>query len=105
MLSKFLFSSILFTNRYDFQVLSDPGARQYISGVAVHWYLDALAPVGSLDLTHKNNPDFFIFGTEACAEHIPLLPIPPVLLGDWARAQRYAHDIIQVSQILRFLSD
>ncbi|XP_076102150.1 lysosomal acid glucosylceramidase-like [Mytilus galloprovincialis] len=76
-------------------VLSDPGARQYISGVAVHWYLDALAPVGSLDLTHKNNPDFFIFGTEACAEHIPLLPIPPVLLGDWARAQRYAHDIIQ----------
>lgn len=79
-----------------FQIYEDEEARQYVSGVAVHWYLDGLAPISSLDLTHKNNPGFFIFGTEACVEHIPLLPLPVVSLGDWGRAQRYAHDIIQV---------
>lgn len=76
-------------------ILADPEASQYVSGIAVHWYLDVLAPPVSLDLTHRNHPGVFIFGTEACVEHIPGTSLPVVVLGDWARAERYAYDIIQ----------
>jgi len=81
---------------YNLQILEDQETWKYVSGIAVHWYLDFLVPTDSLDLTHRNNPDFFMFGTEACIAHIPGIPLPVVQLGDWGRAERYAHDIIQV---------
>ncbi|KAJ8304057.1 hypothetical protein KUTeg_017640, partial [Tegillarca granosa] len=72
------------------KVLSSSEASKYISGIAVHWYLDKISPTDCLDFTHKNHPDKFIFGTEACFDGIL-----KVSLGDWSRAEEYAHDIIQ----------
>ncbi len=49
------------------QVLNDPDADKYVSGVAMHWYLDELFPLpGAMDVVHNNFPDKFILYTEAC---------------------------------------
>ena len=77
------------------QVLSDVRAARYIHGVAVHWYLDGLVPAEiSLGITHHLYPDYYLFGTEACAGWSPLER--GVKLGSWDRAEEYAHDIMEV---------
>ena len=38
-------------------------ANKYVSGIAVHWYMDFLIPPSALDLTHDAFPDKFIFAT------------------------------------------
>ncbi|XP_061173472.1 lysosomal acid glucosylceramidase-like [Saccostrea echinata] len=72
-------------------ILADPGASKYISGVAVHWYMDAISPTFELDYIHKKYSDHFIFGTEACYDTV----LHPVNLGNWKHAEGYAHDIMQ----------
>jgi len=47
-------------------VLSDPVARQYVSGIAVHWYANFYTPPDGLTETHNEFPDYFILSTEAC---------------------------------------
>lgn len=75
-------------------VLSDVHAGRYIHGVAVHWYLDSLVPAEiSLGVTHHLYPEYYLFGTEACAGWNPL--DRGVKLGSWDRAEQYAHDIIE----------
>ncbi|CAI5662238.1 unnamed protein product [Oreochromis niloticus] len=75
-------------------VLSDVHAGRYIHGVAVHWYLDSVVPPGiSLGTTHDLYPEYYLFGTEACAGWNPLHK--GVMLGSWDRAEQYAHDIIE----------
>ncbi|XP_029959147.1 lysosomal acid glucosylceramidase [Salarias fasciatus] len=75
-------------------VLNDVHAGKYIHGVAVHWYLDALIPAEiSLGATHHLYPEYYLFGTEACAGWSPL--DRGVKLGSWARAEQYAHDIME----------
>lgn len=77
------------------QVLGDVHAGRYIHGVAVHWYLDSLVPAEiSLGTTHHLYPDYYLFGTEACAGWNSL--DRGVKLGSWGRAEQYAHDIIEV---------
>jgi glucosylceramidase len=34
-----------------------PNAMKYVSGIAVHWYLDFLVPAKQLDLTHYAFPN------------------------------------------------
>lgn len=68
-------------------------AKKYVSGVAVHWYMDSLIPANVLDKTHDMFPDKWIFATEACTGTIPLLP--HVMLGEFGRAESYARDIIE----------
>lgn len=70
-------------------------ARQYVSGIAVHWYADKVAPANVLDFTHNYFPDIFVFGTEACNGFLPFEV--RVILGDWNRGESYAADIIDVS--------
>ena len=71
-------------------------AQKYVSGIAVHWYQDKYTPVNVLSVTHDKFPDKFILGTEACAGAAgPLDPVK-VRLGNWERAEAYAHDIMQV---------
>ena len=77
------------------QVLKDPEARKYISGIAVHWYGDG-APLAALDATHSLYPHFFLQYTEACNG---AGVSPHVALGDWGRAEKYATDIIDVSTV------
>ncbi|XP_065174654.1 lysosomal acid glucosylceramidase-like isoform X2 [Sycon ciliatum] len=69
-------------------VLSDPDAAKYVSGVAVHWYLDAVASSSDLEETHDSFPDKFLLSSEACEELV-------VKLGSWARGIHYANDIIK----------
>uniref|UniRef100_A0A8C7K543 Glucosylceramidase n=1 Tax=Oncorhynchus kisutch TaxID=8019 RepID=A0A8C7K543_ONCKI len=75
-------------------VLSDVRAGRYIHGVGVHWYLDTLVPAElSLGTTHHLYPEYYLFGTEACAGWSP--SDRGVRLGSWERAEQYAHSIIQ----------
>ncbi|XP_077988535.1 lysosomal acid glucosylceramidase-like [Glandiceps talaboti] len=73
-------------------VLGDPDAAQFVSGIAIHWYLDFIIPVGILSDTHNKHPEHFILATEACAGSDP--GDKPVLLGNWERGESYSHDII-----------
>lgn len=50
--------------------MSNPAAAKYVSGVAVHWYLDWLTPTLTLDLTHQRHPNLFILYTEACTGEV-----------------------------------
>lgn len=70
--------------------MDDPDARKYVSGVAVHWYLDPIVSPITLDLTHDAYPDLFILQTEASQGHVNL--------GNWELANHYAFDIIEVKQ-------
>ncbi|KAM9852207.1 lysosomal acid glucosylceramidase [Aulostomus maculatus] len=75
-------------------VLSDVEAGRYIHGVAVHWYMDGLVPAEiSLGVIHHLYPEYYLFGTEACAGWKPT--DRGVKLGSWDRAEQYAHDIIE----------
>lgn len=88
MLTQTLLSSLL-------QVLNDVHAGRYIHGVAVHWYMDKVVPAEiSLGITHHLYPEYYLFGTEACAGWSPT--DRGVKLGSWSRAEQYAHDIIEV---------
>ncbi|CAG7835904.1 unnamed protein product [Allacma fusca] len=73
-------------------VLRDPDAAKYISGIGLHWYGDIYPPT-ILEQAHKEFPEYFLLGTEACIGSNPLEEA--VLLGSWNRAERYASDIIQ----------
>lgn len=76
-------------------MLNDVHAGKYIHGVGVHWYLDSLVPPEvSLDVVHHLYPEYYLFGTEACAGWSPL--DRGVKLGSWERAEQYAHDILEV---------
>uniref|UniRef100_A0A8C7YS49 Glucosylceramidase n=1 Tax=Oryzias sinensis TaxID=183150 RepID=A0A8C7YS49_9TELE len=75
-------------------VLNDVHAGRYIHGVAVHWYMDSLVPADiSLGVTHQLYPEYYLFGTEACAGWSS--PDRGVKLGSWSRAEEYAHDILE----------
>ncbi|XP_005810346.1 glucosylceramidase [Xiphophorus maculatus] len=75
-------------------VLSDVHAARYIHGVAVHWYLDSFVPAeASLGATHQLFPEYYLFGTEACAGWSSA--DRGVKLGSWDRAEQYAHDILE----------
>ena len=47
---------------------------------------------GKMVETHKKHPDTYILGTEACEGFLPWSQGP--YLGDWKRAETYAHDIL-----------
>uniref|UniRef100_A0A8C7CAQ2 Glucosylceramidase n=1 Tax=Oncorhynchus kisutch TaxID=8019 RepID=A0A8C7CAQ2_ONCKI len=75
----------------------------YIHGVGVHWYLDTLVPAElSLGTTHQLYPEYYLFGTEACAGWSP--SDRGVRLDSWERAEQYAHSIIQVLYCPMFYS-
>lgn len=75
-------------------VLKDLEAGKYIHGVAVHWYFDSFVSAEvTLGATHHIFPEYYLFGTEACAGWSPL--DRGVKLGSWQRAEQYAHDIIK----------
>ena len=75
------------------QVFANKKAKHYISGTAVHWYGDVIAPPSVLDRTHNGYPDKFILMTEAC-EGTELLE-PKVILGSWSRGEKYVLSIIE----------
>eukprot|EP01088_Endostelium_zonatum_P015509 TRINITY_DN383_c0_g1_i1.p1 TRINITY_DN383_c0_g1~~TRINITY_DN383_c0_g1_i1.p1 ORF type:complete len:478 (+),score=93.44 TRINITY_DN383_c0_g1_i1:44-1477(+) len=71
-------------------ILSDPVARNFVAGVAFHWYsgLNTTA----LDLTYRlaKSMNKFIMATEAC--NCP--PDPNFENGSWGYAENYGYNII-----------
>ncbi len=92
MLHKFFFCMI------SLQIMNDPTARKYVSGVALHWYMDNFVPTSLLDATNKEFPDLFLLGSEACAGFLPGMFHGP-RLGYWNYAEQYARDIIEVISV------
>lgn len=80
------------------QVLADPEAAKYVHGIAVHWYLDFLAPAkATLGETHRLFPDMMLFASEACVGS--KFWEQSVRLGSWDRGMQYSHSIITVSHL------
>lgn len=46
-------------------MLRDPKVKDYVDGVAVHWYWDIVDPRIGLEATHQHFPDKFLISTEA----------------------------------------
>lgn len=77
------------------QVLADPEAAKYIHGIAIHWYLDFLAPAkATLGETHRLFPNTMLFASEACVGS--KFWEQSVRLGSWDRGMQYSHSIITV---------
>lgn len=76
-------------------VLSDPGAAEFVAGIAIHWYEDSEVPAAVILETHNRWPNYFMLATEACAGFQVGEGKP--IMGEWLRAEYYAHDIITVS--------
>ena len=80
------------------QVLSDPEAAKYVHGIAVHWYMDFLAPAkATLGETHRLFPNTMLFASEACVGS--KFWEQSVRLGSWDRGMQYSHSIITVSRL------
>nr|CAD7572404.1 unnamed protein product [Timema californicum] len=47
-------------------IFQNETANKVTSGVAIHWYLDALSSANKLDTAHEAFPDKFLLYTEAC---------------------------------------
>lgn len=79
-------------------MLADPEAAKYVHGIAVHWYLDFLAPAkATLGETHRLFPDTMLFASEACVGS--KFWEQSVRLGSWDRGVQYSHSIITVSHL------
>lgn len=75
-------------------IFHHPQAREYVDGIAFHWYdneryMDGVEFHERLNDTHYIDPTRFMLATESCN-------CPGVATGTdaWFRGQRYAHDII-----------
>lgn len=47
-------------------MFADKDAKNYVDGIAMHWYWDWLFSADLLDSTHRKFPDKFMLNTEAC---------------------------------------
>ncbi|XP_018011022.1 lysosomal acid glucosylceramidase isoform X2 [Hyalella azteca] len=72
---------------------ADNLTARFVSGAAVHWYVDFLVPASVLDETNSRYPHWPILYTEACTGQWPWQPLK-VVLGSWQRAQYYIDDVI-----------
>ncbi|GAB9476488.1 hypothetical protein Gpo141_00013553 [Globisporangium polare] len=86
--------------------LVDPDAKQYVSGIGVHWYKnldfvsDVLGNFKNLVQFHELHPDIFILATEACGGSlikgigtgVGVRMLEPDVI--WKRGEIYARDII-----------
>ncbi|XP_047486069.1 LOW QUALITY PROTEIN: lysosomal acid glucosylceramidase-like [Penaeus chinensis] len=79
---------------YPKPMLEDPASAQYIDGTAVHWYSDQWVGPSVMDETQMLFPDKFLLYTEAC-EGWDAPAEDSVRLGQWSRAEKYAHSILE----------
>ncbi|XP_072167012.1 lysosomal acid glucosylceramidase-like [Diadema setosum] len=76
-------------------ILGDKDSEKYLSGIAIHWYLDRYTPVGlKLSETHSLFPNHFMLYTEACYDST--FYDVHVDLGSWSRGEGYSQSIINV---------
>lgn len=82
-------------------VLTDPAVRQFVDGIAIHWY--TIPGSGGSYMTEayqwlcaNNMSNVFMLPTEACTGFNALLSPPKggPDLGNWERGQTYGKDIL-----------
>ncbi|XP_018579333.1 glucosylceramidase-like [Anoplophora glabripennis] len=66
--------------------------RNYIDGIATHWYWDDIIPPSMLTTTHDTYPEKFLLATEACVGDGDDIS---VVLGSWSRGEQYVFSIIE----------
>lgn len=76
------------------QLFKNNTTRNYIDGVAIHWYWNKFVPVSVVRKIHDSYPEKIILSTEAC--NGDKFYEDKVLLGSWKRGEDYAFDIIEV---------
>lgn len=74
------------------KVLSDESASQYVSGVALHWYMND--DYENINFLSKDYPDKFLISTEACNGFLPFQV--HALPGNWDRGVAYMLDITRM---------
>ncbi|XP_015785811.1 putative glucosylceramidase 4 [Tetranychus urticae] len=77
---------------YAKNILKDPEANKFVSGVGIHWYEYGFEPYTPMNLVHESYPDKFLISTEACEGWGG--NFQGVRIGNWTRAETYAWDII-----------
>lgn len=75
-------------------MLEDKEVSKYISGIAIHWYMND--EYENLNFISKYYPDKFILPTEACNGFLPFQV--HALPGNWDRGVAYMFDIIKTIQ-------
>lgn len=75
-------------------MLEDKEAAKYISGIAIHWYMND--EYENLNFISKYYPEKFILPTEACNGFLPFQV--HALPGNWDRGVAYMYDIIKTLQ-------
>lgn len=75
-------------------VLEDKEAAKYVSGIAVHWYMND--EYENMNFLAKYYPDKFIISSEACNGYLPFQE--HALPGDWDRGVAYMFDMIKTIQ-------
>lgn len=79
---------------FDQMKSESPNVMDFVSGIAVHWYWDRIAPPSLLDKTHEKYPDLVLLNTESALGDKPWETHGPIL-GQWKRAEKYALGIIE----------
>ena len=62
------------------QTFENHRAKEYVAGIAVHYYLDDYIRPDVLDQVHEKYPDKFILITEACMGKSKILRPRPVFI-------------------------
>ncbi|XP_076767210.1 lysosomal acid glucosylceramidase-like [Xylocopa sonorina] len=73
---------------------SSKNATKYATGIAVHWYLDFLAPANLFDETHDEFPNKFIILSESSISP-PVWDTPKIKTESWQRGEKYILSIIE----------
>lgn len=67
-LKLFMLDDILYVAPYwTSLVLNDVAARQYVSGIAFHWYINHVAPKNVLNYLHDQWPNQILLASEAAS--------------------------------------
>jgi len=82
-----------YITNYTEVILADSEAANYVSGIAFHWYSNEDSQLKFLDSIYHEYPNYFLLSTEAC---VVTIYENKVSLGNWTRAEMYAHDILTV---------
>ncbi|XP_072376443.1 putative glucosylceramidase 3 [Diabrotica undecimpunctata] len=75
------------------EIMAEPENREFIDGIAIHWYFDNETNAYMLNEINEEYPEKYMLYTEAC---LGVEEEFNVLLGSWERGEAYANNIIQV---------
>uniref|UniRef100_A0AAN0LP79 Glucosylceramidase n=1 Tax=Polyphagotarsonemus latus TaxID=1204166 RepID=A0AAN0LP79_9ACAR len=73
-------------------IMADPIAKEYVYGIAFHWYFNFYGDYDVLTELHEKYPNLELSSTEACNGFEKTEKA--VIIGSWSRAVNYAKDII-----------